>query len=304
MRSLVIGLGIGQLYTNVLKELDATVYTVDQDAGKGPDFRSVEEALDNGNQYDTIHIATPNFTHKQIADAVLVNNLSRNAIVFIDKPGFKNAVHWVNAYTYANQLYNKPRIMMVKNNQYRPNIKAMGYDAVQSKLISIDWVNENRVPNPGTWFTNKELAWGGVSRDLMPHLLSYLPRFFPYEYQNAKLVRKRLLQNWKLSDLQSSDYGLVDPNGVYDVDDYCQLEFELNGKTITLTADWKNNKESSISAMIGDYFYNLGLCPEEAYKEMIRTAVINRDNDSYWREQYEQDVWIHSILEGLNGTKS
>lgn len=302
MKSLVIGLGIGQLYKTVLTDLGSTVYTLDSDMNKGPDFTSLDEAFDNGDQYDTVHISTPNFTHKEIADYVLVNNLAKNAIVFVDKPGFKHSLHWVNAVVYANQLYNKPRLMMVKNNQYRSNINKMANDAAHAKFIQLDWINENRVPNPGSWFTNKDLAWGGVSRDLMPHLLSYLPKFFPYEYQKAKIVRKRMLQNWKLADLTSSNYGNVNPEGVYNVDDYCQIEFDLNGKVITLTADWRSTKESSISATIGEYYYNLGLCLEAAYKGMIENALSNKDNDAYWHEQFEQDVWIHSVLESLNGS--
>lgn len=299
MRSLVIGLGIGQLYCKVLKDLDAVVYTVDQDASKDPDFYSVEEAFDNGNHYDTVHIATPNFTHKSITDSVMVNNLTKNAIVFVDKPGFKNHLQWSNIITYTKQLYNQPRLMMVKNNQYRENISIMIDDAVRSKVINIDWINENRVPNPGTWFTNKELAWGGVSRDLMPHLLSYIPKFYPYDYQNARVTRMRKIQNWKLSDLQSSDYGNVDPNGIYNVDDFCEIELELNDKRITLTADWRSMKESAIVMSVGDYIYHLGLCPEEAYSNMIKTAIDNKNNDIFWQNQYEQDLWIHQIIDGI-----
>lgn len=300
MKSLVIGLGIGQLYSGVLKNLGANVYTLDKDASKNPNFTSLDEAFDSGDQYDTVHIATPNFTHKEIADYVLVNNLAKNAIVFVDKPGFKNAIHWVTAYTYANQLFNKPRIVMVKNNQYRTNIEKMKHDAFVSSNIALDWINENRVPNPGTWFTNRELAFGGVSRDLMPHLLSYLPKFFPYTYKDAKIVRKRMLQNWKLSDLTGSDYGTIDPNGVYNVDDYCQIEMELGNKSIMLTADWRSTKESAICATMKESRYDLGLCPEQAYETMIETALNNKDNDAYWQDQFEQDVWIHSVLEGLN----
>lgn len=298
MKSLVIGLGIGQLYCKVLNELGVDVYTVDKDLLKNPDYTSVEKAFENGQQYDTIHIATPNFTHKEIADEVLVNNLTKNGIVFVDKPGFKTALQWSTVLKYANQLYNKPRMMMVKNNQYRPNIKSMISDAAGANNIQIDWINENRVPNPGSWFTNKDLAWGGVSRDLMPHLLSYLPKFFPNDYQNLTVVRKRCVQNWKLTDLDSSAYGNIDPNGVYNVDDYLQIQAELNGKSILLTADWRSTKESMLSAVIGEYYHQLGLCPESAYATMIETAYANKDNDAFWLEQNTQDLWIHSMIGG------
>lgn len=303
MKSLVIGLGIGQLYIKVLKEhLGADVYTVDQDPYKNADFISIEEAFDSGQQYDTIHIATPNFTHKPLADAAIVNNLTKNCIVFVDKPGFKTAMQWANALTYANQLYNKPRLVMVKNNQYRQNIAAMIGDAQESNKVHIDWINKNRVPNPGSWFTNKELAWGGVSRDLMPHLLSYIPKFYP-NYQDARVIKVIKKQNHKLSDLDSSDYGTIDPNGVYNVDDYCYIEIELDNKTIQLTADWCNTKDDLMGIWFStNIIYSTGLCPEEAYGKMIKAAIDNRDNDAYWYQQQQEDLWIHTILEGLNGS--
>ena len=58
-------------------------------------------------------------------------------------------------------------------------------------------------------------------------------------------------------------------------------------------------KESAICANIGDYYYNLGLCPEEAYSSMISTAYENKANDSFWNEQYQQDMWIHQIIDGI-----
>ena len=62
--------------------------------------------------------------------------------------------------------------MMTKNNQYRENITEMAEAADPKKGVTrINWINDNRVPS-GSWFTNKELAFGGVSRDLMPNLLS------------------------------------------------------------------------------------------------------------------------------------
>ena len=45
MKSLVIGLGIGNLYTTVLKQIGATVFTVDQDKNKSPDFTTISDAL-------------------------------------------------------------------------------------------------------------------------------------------------------------------------------------------------------------------------------------------------------------------
>ena len=43
--SLVIGMGIGQLYKKVLKELGHEVVTVDSDIAKGADFPDIKSAV-------------------------------------------------------------------------------------------------------------------------------------------------------------------------------------------------------------------------------------------------------------------
>ena len=45
--------------------------------------------------------------------------------------------------------------------------------------------------------------------------------------------------------------------------------------------------------------YELGLCPEIAYKKMIAEAVENLNNKEYWQEQFAQDIWIHRQIENL-----
>jgi outer membrane protein OmpA-like peptidoglycan-associated protein len=82
-RSLVIGMGIGQLYKTVLEKLGHEVVTVDKDTAKGADFDSVDSALVVYGLFDTVHICTPNFTHFEIAARVAPHS----KIVFIEKPG-------------------------------------------------------------------------------------------------------------------------------------------------------------------------------------------------------------------------
>jgi hypothetical protein len=32
---------------------------------------------------------------------------------------------------------------------------------------------------------------------------------------------------------------------------------------------------------------------------MIKTAVANKDNDIFWKDQFKQDFWIHKQIETL-----
>jgi hypothetical protein len=45
--------------------------------------------------------------------------------------------------------------------------------------------------------------------------------------------------------------------------------------------------------------FELGWCPEEAYQAMIKEAVERVDDAKFWTDQYEQDTWIHTVIEKL-----
>ena len=286
MKSLIIGMGIGQLYESVLTELGHIVVTVDLDTSRAQ-YKDVDSALRTHGQFDTVHICTPNFTHVNIARKIA----ACTKIVFIEKPGVANEESW-------KQLvkdYPKTRFMMVKNNMWRDNINEMRAHYVKSKNINLNWINKNRVPKPGSWFTNKSLAYGGVSRDLLPHLLSLFVALEP-SYDSTSWVFRHSWQKWTLDDLKDSDYGNVDPNGIYDVDDRVELEGYVGEHKWVICANWRSNSHDDIAIYFDDYAVPLGLCPESAYKNMISDAVKNINNDNFWKEQYEIDCWIHKKI--------
>lgn len=292
MKSLVVGMGIGQLYKEVLLQMGHKVVTVDSDIKKRADLPTVESAIIAHAPFDTVHICTPNFTHESIAHQLGPHS----KIIFIEKPGVINSDAWKNLLI----AHPRTRFMMVKNNQWRPTINKFKDLAKDSVGVSINWVNWNRVPNPGTWFTTKELAYGGVSRDLMPHLLSIFMVLEP-EYEKAKQTKKFASQNWQLSELSNTEYGIVNPDGVYDVDDECIFEFEHNTKYWSLNANWKSMKHNMINIMFErkdqtTTEIELGLCPSEAYFSMIKDALENIDNPDFWKQQYKHDTWIHDTI--------
>jgi predicted dehydrogenase len=294
-RSLIVGMGIGQLYKGVLEELGHEVITVDSNISKGANLPNVDSAILAHAPFDTVHICTPNYTHASIA-----KQLSHHAkIIFIEKPGVSTSASWSNLY-FHNQ---NARYLMVKNNQWRSNINEMIELANKSKSVEIRWHNKDRVPNPGTWFTTRELAFGGVSRDLMPHLLSLFMVLEPF-YKTARQTLSVATQNWTLEDVSKTDYGTVNLNGVYDVDDSCRLEYICNNRTWVLDADWRTLREDDraiIFTMPDDSTVRieLGLCPEEAYKTMIQDTLLSYFEAPFWNKQLEQDLWIHQQIEIL-----
>lgn len=289
-KALIIGLGFGQaVYLPVLTQLGYEVVTVDMDTSKGADFTDIEDAIRVHGNFDTVNICTPNFTHIELARKVA----TVSKIVFVEKPGVVNSEAW----RWLCSDYPQTRFMMVKNNQYRDTIAQFKKLAVKSHTVNVVWNNKNRIPNPGSWFTTKELAFGGVSRDLIPHMLSYYVSLTDYTTGNK--LYGNAIQRYELKDLIDTDYGSVNHDGTYNVDDFCEFEFKNGDTTWILTANWKDNKADDVYISFDDAKFPLGLCPESAYKTMIENAVTNLNNDMFWKEQLQQDLWIHRQIENL-----
>lgn len=282
MRALIVGTGFGKaVYYNIYKQMGWNITTVDI-ADPDADHADINSVVD---AFDVAHICTPNFTHYELADIAA----KRSSIVFVEKPGVANSEQW------QQLLDNNPstRITMVKNNQYRDNITDM-YNAATTGNVYINWINRNRIPNAGSWFTNKELAFGGVSRDLMPHLLSIYQMLNP-NWKETNMGEHEARQRWTLDSVTDTDYGTVNKDGVYNVDDFCYIAYDR----FKLSANWRSNSDENIGVTTDSTVFELGLCPEEAYERMIKTARSNLIYDEFWQEQTEMDLWIHKQLEAL-----
>ena len=291
-RSLIIGMGIGQLYKTVLEKLGHEVITVDKDINKRASMPSIDAAILLYGRFDTVHICTPNFTHFEIAAKIA----PYAKIVFIEKPGVADS----NSWNILLETFKYTRFIMVKNNMWRSNIAELAELASKAKTVKIRWIRKNCIPSPGSWFTTKKLAFGGVSRDLMPHLLSlYVAMNSDWKHEN--ISGQTAMQCWELKDIESTDYGTVDPNGTYNVDDMCVINF---GDKWKCAANWRSidEEDSSIEFTMQDNSveqFELGWCPEEAYHNMIVDAITNIDNSEFWLKQYAIDAWIHERIEKL-----
>jgi len=293
MTSLIIGMGIGGLYQSVLTTLGYDIVTVDANPEKDADFLDVDSAIEKHLKFDTVHVCTPNFTHKELTEKVA----PVSKIVFVEKPGFKNSSEWID----VNSKFPNTRIMMIKNNMWRDNIPDLQTKAKLADAVTIEWIRRNCIPNPGSWFTDKQRAYGGVSRDLMPHMLSLYIALNPTWTPNSLPTLYDVTQQWQLDEIDSTEYGVIDPNGVHNVDDRCIIEF---GDNWHLESNWRSmGKESSaIEFKVNGevvHRFELGWCPEDAYLNMVKDAVKNLNNDEFWKEQLEQDTWIHRQLEKL-----
>ena len=128
----------------------------------------------------------------------------------------------------------------------------------------------------------------------MPHLLSLYQMFEPdWRTTQPKWAKKE--RRWNLEDLTDSDYGEVDSNGVYDVDDFAYIDFG----DFQLQTNWRSLDTDDIAVHTQTQRFELGLCPELAYLDMITTALWEKTNDKFWQQQMEMDLWIHQVLDNL-----
>lgn len=278
-KALVIGLSMGQQYASWLTSLGYSVSTVDVNPDKNPTYIRYEDAvLDN--TYDIIYIGTPNWTHESIARHVA----PYTRLLIVEKPGVVDSQAW----KCLVEDFPLTRIMMVKNNQYRFEMAGYKQLAQLSDSVRVTWSRKSGIPG-SSWFTQPELSFGGVSRDLMPHLLSYYTVLTDY-------------------NLGSKILTAIGDNNDTGIDDRYELVFNNNNTAWYLVADWKNNladehsiefsiNGNKVKFQLGDYMTAFGGCPAGPYMSMIKTAIDNLDNDVFWQEQKDQDIWIHEQID-------
>lgn len=289
MKALLAGLGgIGSnVYLPELNKLGYDVETLDNSMTNAT-FSNINQ-IDK--TYDLAVICTPNFTHEEIARRLAELDTRR---IFVEKPGVSTSHKWRQLVTEFPEI----QFHLVKNNLYRSDygqliteLQARPHDLIG---VDISWLNGNRIPNPGSWFTNKKCAFGGVSRDLMPHLYCFAVKIFGENKLANAQFQQACFQRWNLSSISSTDYGVVHSDGIYDVDDTALAAAVIGNVSLKLSASWKEGYDKqSITLFFRDgstYEWNFGLCPAEAYGAMLQDI---KRSDSI-------DTDIHVFLENFN----
>lgn len=303
MKALVVGLGIGQVYVEQLTQRGFEVITVDSNPNKNADYQTIQE-IPADLKFEISIIATPNFLHFGMANQIA----PRSNVVLVEKPGFRN----VSELQEMKKRYPKTCFFVVKNNLFRDDltefIKSICENWNSYYRVDIRWENTKRIPSPGGWFTNKKFSWGGVHRDLMPHLINELQVFCSNLFE-TKLIPGRAHclrgQRYTLEEARNlSEYGEINLNSdaVYDVDDWAAILFSHQGVGIVVYADWATQKDSFIGVRAfknnGDIEeFELGLCPNECYGLMIDHMLEATHNQiiRLWHEHI--DLEMHQMLE-------
>lgn len=297
--------GIGEnVYYGELEKLGYDIDVVDP-AINVADYNTVND-IPKDREYEVAVICCPNEHH---LNAVLeLTDVCKN--ILVEKPGLANTAAW-NRVVHSFPNHN---IVMVKNNLYRKDTASYQclFDLSEVTKVEINWLNKNRIPNPGTWFTNQEKAFGGVTHDLFPHLYCFMFAMIPFHLYNNQIGETFKMQRWNLDNISDeTDYGRVYKEGVYNVCDYAEQHFMIprdgdEPLPVTLRASWKEGYDNQAIHVHyksgGKLRSDFGLCPNEAYGEMIKALVEDRFMDQPRQTWIEQDLdqWIHANLESFN----
>lgn len=125
-----------------------------------------DEFLNSG--AEAIVLATPNYTHKDF----ILKTIRQGKWILCEKPFVLNRKEMLEIIKEAGDDRKLLVPAFVNRFRYdichfREEIKTIG----NIRCIEAKWIRRNGIPRPGTWFTNKSLAGGGVLIDLGPHII-------------------------------------------------------------------------------------------------------------------------------------
>lgn len=302
-KALVVGLGgIGKnVYVPQLEKLGYKVHGVDPNISSA-EYGTVND-IPKDKEYEIAIVCCPNVHH---LNAVLeLADVCKT--ILVEKPGLANTKAWNNTVL----RFPNHNILLVKNNLYRESINTYIdlLDLEEVSKIEINWLNKDRIPNPGGWFTNSEMAFGGVTHDLFPHLYCFMFALIPFHLFQYSVPKTFKMQRWNLDNIDgNTDYGTINKDGVYDVCDYAEAHYMIPRDNdeplpVTLRASWKEGyDDQAIYIHYKDgrkLKFEFGFCPDSAYGKMIENALADKfmeEERQTWIEQ-DFDRWIHAQLE-------
>lgn len=129
-------------------------------------YTDYEEFLDSG--AEAIVLATPNYTHKDF----ILRTIRQGKWIMCEKPIVLSQKEMFEIIEEAGD--NRRLLVPAFVNRFRfdihlfkKEIRTIG----KIRCIKAKWIRKNGIPRPGSWFTNKRLAGGGVLIDLGPHII-------------------------------------------------------------------------------------------------------------------------------------
>lgn len=198
-------------------------------------------------ELDLVSVCTPNFSHEEITVQALMNGIH----VHCEKPLAVDAAaakRIVEAKNKSGKL-----VMVGLNNRFTKEAVTLkkfidaGYlgEIYQAKA---GWTRRSGIPGRGTWFTNKELAGGGVMIDLGVHYLDLA--LYMMGLPQPAYVSGATYQHFHETTTRNRNGYKGNPDGIFNVEDTAVGFMGLtNGATVQFEFSWASNIEKDITTI-------------------------------------------------------
>jgi len=190
---------------------------------------------------DIVSVCTPNSFHADISIHALKNGVN----VHCEKPLAVNAIEAQRIVDAKNKSGKK--VMVGLNNRFTNEATYLkkyidaGYIGEIYKAKA-GWIRRSGIPGRGTWFTNKQVAGGGVLIDLGVHYLDLA--LFLMGMPEPLYVTGATYQNFDQTTTRNRNGYKGNPEGIFNVEDSANgfIGFE-GGITTNFEFSWASNIE-------------------------------------------------------------
>ncbi|RDI70190.1 Gfo/Idh/MocA family protein [Halopelagius longus] len=207
-------------------------------------FKRYEEMLSTL-QLDVVVVAVPNAFHADCAVAALESG----ANVFVEKP-LADSVAGARRVADAERE-NEGTVMVGFMKAFEPNTDLL-FDHVRGREfgdvyeVNVEYVRRRGIPQLGSWFTQKDIAGGGVVVDIGPHMLHLALSVLDFPDIESVSATTGSHFGVKAQEYTYLEMWGGDPveDGTFDVEDHVRaLVRTADGSAIHLNCAWASNTE-------------------------------------------------------------
>lgn len=251
----VVGLGtMGRIHAANARQLGGEVVAGADVAGDVRDAFAAEfdasvyeshEAMLAGERVDAVVITTPNTFHEEIA----TDALSAGCDVMVEKPLADSLAAGERIAAAADR--SGGFCMVGFHNRFSPAAVTARSYAERGRFgeithVEANFVRRRGIPEPGSWFTDQDLAGGGALLDVGVHLIDFVLYLldFPEVTEVSGVTRSEFGSRDDYADPDGFGSGWTERNGSFDVEDSASAFLRCaDGRTISLEVAWATNRE-------------------------------------------------------------
>lgn len=265
------------------------------------DYRELLEQPD----IDAVVVALPNHLHAPVA----IEALKARKHVLLEKPMAMNAKEAAKVIDVAKTM--KRTLMVAQSLRFNRHTQIARLAIERGDLgevyhVRTFWLRRAGIPRIGSWFTQKQLAGGGVLSDLGVHLVDtalHLMKEFDVASVTAQTAAK--FGNRGLGEMEWGR-SEIDPKRPFDVEDFGVALLRLrSGRTISVETGWacfQNHETRDYGLDLFGSNGGLSLYPAKLFRNTLDGQETIQFNTST-KVPYPEDRVHHFVNCVLDGKK-